>query len=407
MTSRAHRIDSAHRAGQSAVATSTIGRVPNTAQPRRIALVTSSFAPHVGGVEEHVRHVGRELMTRGHSLEVWTVDRGEHLGQRLVDGLTVHYLPTPLPARSTRALLSYAAQAPSAWMQWVRVQRAFRPEILHVQCFGPNGLYALALHRIFRTPLVVSSHGEKIAEDHAIFDESALLRSGLRSALTRATATTGCSQFVLDHLADNYGLRGGVVVPNGVDLDMSPGTPETPAPYVFAVGRLGKQKGFDLLLSAYATSSLPKQGVRLIIGGDGPERMALEDQRRRLGLDPMVVLPGRLSADEVAAGMAGAVAVAVPSRVEAFGIVALEAWRSGSPLIMSSRGGGPDLVRDGIDGILVDPMDTVSLAGTLDRMQADGALGARLARAGRSRVSQFTWEATAAAYNDMYSTMGR
>jgi glycosyltransferase involved in cell wall biosynthesis len=386
------------------MATSTIGRVPENAQPRRIALVASSFAPHVGGVEEHVRHVARELMTAGHSVEIWTVDRGEHLGQRVVDGLTVQYLPSPLPARSMRALLSYAAHGPSAWMRWVGVQRAFRPDILHVQCFGPNGLYALALHRRFRTPLVVSSHGETFADDHAIFDESALLRAGLRGALVRATATTGCSRFVLNHLAGNFGLSGGVVVPNGVDQDVASCTRETwRAPYAFAVGRLGRQKGFDLLLSAYAASSLPRQGVRLIIGGDGPERTALEEQRRGLGLDLMVALPGRLSAEEVAGAMAGAVAVVVPSRVEAFGIVALEAWRSGSPLIMTSRGGGRELVRDGVDAILVDPTDRDALAGALDTLRADRALAARLSRAGSERVRGFTWAATAAAYDDVYS----
>lgn len=390
------------------MATSTIGRVPINARPRRIALVTSSFAPHVGGVEEHVRHVARELTNLGHSVEVWTVDRGEHLGQQLVDGQTVHHLPTPLPARSARALWSYAAQAPSAWLRWVGVQRAFRPDILHVQCFGPNGLYALALHRRFRTPLVVSSHGETFADDHAVFDRSALLRAGLRSALARATATTGCSQFVLDHLADHFGLGGGVVVPNGVDQHVSSCARETwPAPYVFAVGRLGRQKGFDLLLSGYAASSLPRQGVRLVIGGDGPERTALEEQRRGLGLDRMVALPGRLSAEEVAGGMAAAVAVVVPSRIEAFGIVALEAWRSGSPLIMTSRGGGPELVRDGVDAMVIDPADRASLAGALDTLRADPALAARLSSAGGERVRGFTWEATAAAYDNVYSTTGR
>jgi glycosyltransferase involved in cell wall biosynthesis len=382
--------------------------VPNIAQPRRIALVTSSFAPHVGGVEEHVRQVAHELTELGHSVGVWTVDRGERLGQQLVDGQTVHYLPTPLPARSTRALWSYAAQAPSAWMRWVGVLRDFRPDILHVQCFGPNGLYALALHRRFHTPLVVSSHGETFADDHKVFDRSALLRAGLRSALARASATTGCSQFVLNHLADNFGLGDGVVVPNGVDLRVPSCAPETwPAPYVFAVGRLGRQKGFDLLLSAYANSSLPRDGVRLVIGGDGPERLTLEHQRRRLGLDSLVVLPGRLSAEGVAGGMAGAVAVVVPSRVEAFGIVALEAWRSGSPLIMTSRGGGSELVRDGIDGLLLDPTDEASLAAALDRLQADRALAARLSSAGRKRVRGFTWKATAAAYGDIYATTGR
>ena len=73
--------------------------------------------------------------------------------------------------------------------------------------------------------------------------------------------------------------------------------------------------------------------------------------------------------------MAGAVAVVVPSRVEAFGIVALEAWRSGAPLVMTDRGGAPGFVHDGVDGILVDPVDTAALRAALARVAADAACG--------------------------------
>lgn len=382
--------------------------MPSTAHPRRIALISSSFAPYVGGVEQHAGRVARELAALGHAVEVWTVDRGEHLGVQAGDGFSIRYLPAPLPARSTWALLSYAAQAPSAWKRWVTAHRAFQPDVLHVQCFGPNGLYALGLHRRFHTPLIVSSHGETFADDHAVFEDSALLRAGLRRAIARAYTTTGCSQFVLADLSKNFGLRGGEVVPNGVDPAGSvAGTPLWPMPYVLAVGRLGRPKGFDLLLTAYAASSLPTKGVRLVIGGEGEERAALQHQRRELDIEAMVLLPGRLSPEEVETGMARAKAVVVPSRVEAFGIVALEAWRGGAPLIMSNRGGGPGLVRDGFDGILVDPTDTACLADALDRLLSDRALSTRLSEAGLERVRAFTWAAAAAAYDQLYTTMRR
>ena len=64
----------------------------------RIALFSSSYHPHFGGVEEHVRHVARGLQERGHDVEVWTVDRGDGLRDEVVDGCRVRYLPTPLPA---------------------------------------------------------------------------------------------------------------------------------------------------------------------------------------------------------------------------------------------------------------------------------------------------------------------
>ena len=185
----------------------------------RVALVSSSYFPHPGGVEQHVRSVAGELRARGHDVVVWTVDRGEGLGVQVIDGVEVRYLPTPLPARSLRAVLRFLLALPAAARAWWRAYRDFAPSVLHVQCFGPNGLYAVLLADLTRTPLVVTSHGETFADDHRVFDQSALIRTGMRRALRSADVVTGCSQVVLDDLRDRFGFEGGRVIPNGVDLD--------------------------------------------------------------------------------------------------------------------------------------------------------------------------------------------
>ncbi|WP_448006666.1 glycosyltransferase family 4 protein [Agromyces bauzanensis] len=372
--------------------------------PRRIALISSSYAPHFGGVEEHVRQVARELSSLGHVVEVWTVDRGERLGTRVIEGILVRYLPTPLPARSVRAVAAFAGGFPGAWLRWVEAFRRLRPHVLHVQCFGPNGLYALALHRRFGAALVVTSHGETVADDRGVFRASALLRFGLRRAIARAAAVTAPSEFVLDDLRTAYGLSGGVVVPNGVDLGIH-GVPSaagaTSGRYLLGVGRLGVMKGFDLLLKAFAVADLDS-AIRLVIGGDGPQRESLEELVNELGLRKRVVLVGRLSPQGVVDAMAGALAVVVPSRMEAFGIVALEAWRAGTALIMTNRGGAPEFVRDGIDGLLVDPENSPALADALSRVAGNPALRRSLAEEGQRRVRGFTWRRVAQEYERIY-----
>lgn len=370
----------------------------------RVALVSSSYAPYVGGVEEHVRQVAHELRGDGVEVEVWTVDRGESLGVREVEGVTVRYLPTPLPAGSPGAVFRFLRAVPSAWRHWTAARRSFAPDVLHVQCFGPNGAYALAMHRRFRIPLVVTSHGETVADDHAVFARSALLRTALRRALAAAAGVTAPSQFVIDDLRRNHGLSGGTVVPNGVVLDL-PDVSDAPAParrYLVGVGRLGRMKGFDLLVDAFARAELERD-IRLVIAGDGPEHDRLQAQVDRLELRDRVEFTGRLDGAAVAHAMSGALAVVVPSRMEAFGIVALEAWRSGTPLVMTNRGGGPGFVRDGMDGILVDPEDAEALAGALSRVSSDEELRAGLAAAGRARVGEFTWARVAHAYEELYA----
>ena len=73
--------------------------------------------------------------------------------------------------------------------------------------------------------------------------------------------------------------------------------------------------------------------------------------------------------------MAGAAVFVMPSRLEPFGIVVLEAWRAGTAVVATSRGGPPEFVRDGEDGLLVDPFDTAAFAGALEGLLADPTAG--------------------------------
>lgn len=369
-----------------------------------MALVSSSYAPYVGGVEEHVRQVAHELKSDGVDVEVWTVDRGESLGAREVEGVTVRYLPTPLPAKSPGAALRFLFRLPSAWRRWAAARRLFEPDLVHVHCFGPNGAYALAVGRRFKLPLIITSHGETVADDHAVFARSALLRWALRRGLAAAAEVTAPSQFVIDDLRTNHGLVGGTVVPNGVVLETPDASEEAPkGRYLLGVGRLGHMKGFDLLIDAFARAELARD-IRLVIAGDGPERDRLRAAVEQLDLGDRVEFTGRLDAAAVAGAMSVALAVVVPSRMEAFGIVALEAWRSGAPLVMTNRGGASEFVRDGVDAILVDPEDPVALGSALSRVSADEHFRGQLAAAGRRRVGEFTWARVARAYEELYDT---
>lgn len=369
----------------------------------RVALVSSSFAPHVGGVETHVARVASELTGAGHAVEVWTVDRGLRPEDGVHADYTIRYLPTPLPARNAGSLARFASRAPRAWHSWRGAHRDFAPTVLHVHCFGPNGVYGSMLSKVSGTPLVVTSHGETRADDDNVFDQSALLRTRLKAALAAAVAVTAPSEFVLTDLRRRYGLHGGSVIPNGVDPLSSQRTHSSPhrRRYILGVGRLGSNKGFDLLLRGFAMADLPDDMVLRIVG-DGPEHANLARLAAELGVEHRVEFTGRADPTEVADHISGAAAVIVPSRVEAFGIVALETWRGGAPLVMTERGGAPEFVRDGVDGILVDPTHSGDLARAIERVIGDRTLAERIAVAGSKRWRNFGWERVAEQYVDLY-----
>ncbi|QDO87426.1 glycosyltransferase family 4 protein [Ornithinimicrobium ciconiae] len=373
---------------------------------RRIALVASSYHPHFGGVEEHVRHVAAELAIRGHAVEVWTVDRGDHLGVQEVDGIRVRYLRTPMPARRTSNLARFAFTAPVALARWLAAARAFKPDLVHVHCFGPNGPYARLVAALIRVPWVLSSHGETFMDANDVFGQSALMRQQLRRGCETADVVTGCSIAVAEDLQSHYGAHGVEVVPNGVralsasELDQH-GTARGRG-RVVAVGRLVHVKGFDLLVDAVARST---EIQTLDLVGEGPESEALKRQVERLGLEDRVSFLGRRSPEEVQQLMAAADVVAMPSRREAFGIVALEAWVSGTPLVATTLGGPAGFVTDGVDGVLVDPQDTAALARAIDGLLSDPDRARTLAARGRETVRDYTWDRVVDHYEAIYSTL--
>ncbi|MDT0186469.1 glycosyltransferase family 4 protein [Microbacterium sp. ARD31] len=369
----------------------------------RVALVSSSFAPHIGGVETHVARVAAGLKTRGHAVEVWTVDRGEGIGVRSVDGIVTRVMPAPLPTASFRGLSRFLRVVPRAWRMWASAYSSFAPTVVHVHCFGPNGAYALALNRRFPVRLFVTSHGETFMDDNRLFETSTIMRRALRSALTRAEVVTGPSRVVLSDLTARFGLQGGVTIPNGVDPSIRPRHNRTKGRYILAVGRLGVTKGFDLLLEAFALADLPDD-VSLVIGGDGPERGGLDRRAAELGIASRVRFVGWLDEQAIADLMGGSTAVVVPSRIEAFGIVALEAWRAGAPLLMTRHGGATEFMRDGHDAILIDPHNVHASAEAIRRIFSDARLRRKIASGGAVSVRGFTWESVVDRYVSLYSS---
>lgn len=152
-----------------------------------------------------------------------------------------------------------------------------------------------------------------------------------------------------------------------------------------AVGRLDEQKGFDLLLSAFAMIAPRHADWHLAIWGEGPRRAELTTMIRSLGLDSRVSLPGLSKLP--GAWLATAGAFVLSSRYEGFPNALGEAMAAGLPVIAFDCPFGPgEMIQNGINGLLIADADVEALAAGLDRFLGDGALRARLSGAARSAV---------------------
>ena len=378
----------------------------------RIALLPSAYHPSIGGVEELTRRLAATLSQDGHEVQVWTSrSEGDDLPDReVLDGLEVLRFTFPLPRADVGALARWPLPATRVLLQLRQAVKAFAPDVLHVQCFSSNGVYAMALTKLLRLPLVVTLQGETMMDDRDIFTHSRVLQSGLRWGLRTATAVTACSQFTLDDAVRHFGADPSKsrVIFNGVGLAEDAEREPLDLPFdvfALAIGRVVRKKGFDLLLDAFAQlADLPAR-TGLVIGGDGPELDALKAQAVRLGLSDRVVFVGRLQRPQVAWAMAQARCFVMPSRLEPFGIVVLEAWRAGTAVIASSVGGAPEFVTDGVTGLVVDPNDSRALADALARLLRDAGLATSLGSGGLARVPSFDWAAIAPAYVETYAAL--
>ncbi len=380
----------------------------------RIALLPSLYPPSLGGVEELTRHLALSLVDAGDQVEVWTSQPDDAAPEtaEIRDGLVVRRLPMPLPATNWPAVRRTAVTGSRTLRSLRGAVAAFRPEVLHVQCFGPNGAYATALSRLSGLPLVITLHGETLMDDADIFETSRVLRTALRFGMRGASVVTACSTFTLADAEQRFGLAPGrgTVIPNGVALDdeWGLGAGTAPAglpvrPYILALGRVVEKKGFDLLLEAFAAMDPGRRSADLVIAGAGPALESLRERAAALGVAGQVHFPGRLSRDEVTGAMAGATLFVMPSRLEPFGIVVLEAWKAGTAVVATVRGGPPEFVHGGRDGVLVDPFDTAAFAAALELLLDDPARRRAIALAGHQRVREFGWPTIAERYRQLYA----
>jgi len=157
-------------------------------------------------------------------------------------------------------------------------------------------------------------------------------------------------------------------------------------PTLAAVGRMGPEKGFDMLLPAFAETGLASSGWQLVILGDGQERAALEAQAEALGLRHDVVMPGVVTDPQQ--WLFHADIFALSSRFEGFPNALLEAMACGLPVAAFDCPSGPgEIVRHEETGLLVPPGDTKALAAVITRLANDADLRRRLGSAAASDVT--------------------
>ena len=351
----------------------------------RIAQVAPYLHPHVGGVESHVESVSAELARRGHDVEVVT-SRLEGTAPREVrEG----YLVTRVPTRRILFSTPITPALPEALAASPR-------DLVHAHSPPPlSSWYAARWCRATGTPFALTYHcdleipmlgGGVVVETY----RRTLGRSTVRAAdaVVATTSTYAQTSRMLWRRNDVE------VVPNMVDTDrFDPAAAPTldvrrrhqlgQAPIALFVGRLAHHKGVEEFIRA-ARWTAPV--VHLVVG-DGPLRERLESMARELPRG-RVVFAGRVDQRHLPSYYRAAAVGVLPStsRLEAFGIAALECMASGRPVVVSDIPGVSEVIEPGASGLVAEPLDAEDLAEKVRAVALDPERAASMGKAARERV---------------------
>ncbi|HYF93310.1 MAG TPA: glycosyltransferase family 4 protein [Symbiobacteriaceae bacterium] len=276
--------------------------------------------------------------------------------------------------------------------------RAWRPQVVHTH----GSLAGRVAAAVAGARIVYTKHGLAAAEEQAIQVRGAGRFAKKAAVALFADRIVAVSEAVKRALvAQGAAPSRVVVIPGGVDLHEY-GSPVRLVPGVLcSLGRLQTEKGFDILLRAMRDL----QGeARLLLGGEGLLQEELPRLAAELGVAGAVEFRGFVA--DVPSFMSEAGVFVLSSRSEGLGLVVVEAMAAGRPVVATRVGGVPEVVVDGVTGLLVPPEDPGALAGAVRRLLSDPDLAARMGEAGRRRAREVfsasrTAELTAALYEEL------
>lgn len=360
----------------------------------RILQVARQFHPKIGGIESCVLNLSRGLISRGHHVEVVTLDRDIGTGERLeapseTDSIRIHRIPYFGPRR-------YPV-APS----WLRFIRDF--DVVHIHAIDFFIDSAAVAHAVgaLRKPVIVTTHG-------GIFHTTAwggIKKLYWRSILKRSLGTAAAVIAVSDSDAELFSSivppNKLVTIPNGIDPVFVAARAARIRGRILYVGRLSAAKGIDRVIDLIALLGAEVESLELIIAGPDENGTArsLRSRAEALGLESRVKIVGELPLDQLADLVASAHLFVSAAAHEGFGITTVEALSAGTPVMVTRTGIHEQVVRPGENGWLWSGVpDAESAAMLREALLLPDARLDQMQRAARESAAPFDWISTTDRY---------
>lgn len=367
----------------------------------KILALTPAYLPILGGIEVLVDMLAQSLRRRSiETVVVTDTDKFCRLpAENIVNGTHVYRLDF------LKSLLLHDVARPlEVLRQLGSIYAAEQPDVIHVHSAAQQGAWHLGrlLKKLpSRPPVIVTQHGLLEPEDRLSVAFELLQSADAITAVSDAVRKSALT-FAGPRLACTV-IPNGMLVPEDIvrtDSGQRPGT-------LLCIGRLEKQKGFDVAIAALAKVRAQGIDAALTLIGQGGARKQLQAMAVACGIGDHVKFLGVLDRRRTLEALAGCTALLVPSRThEGFSLVAAEAAFIGIPCVASRIGGLPEVVEDGVTGLIVQPDDPHALASAVAELLRDPDRAQVLAINARIRARQrFNIETCADRYLTLYNQL--
>ncbi len=372
----------------------------------KIVQLTPYFYPHLGGVESHVLELSKQLKKKGHEVLVVTTKLEGTKERSVVEGVPVKRVEpltikfsTPIIPDLSKSLMKedfdiLHSHSPPPIMSFFGLRSAKKKDVPFVLTYHCD----LEIPHIFG-PFIVSLY-KRTMGTYTV--------SQADKIITTTNTYGATSRVVWQEDAD--------IIPNAVDTDrFNPNNDggwvreklnlDEDEKLVMYVGRIVYHKGLE-----YFVRSAKHLGpdVKHLLVGTGDFRPELERIIEEEDIEDKVLFAGRVPNKDLPDYYAAADVCVLPSvsRLEAFGIVALEAMASGTPVIVSDIPGVREVIVEGKHGLLSEPMNSKDLAGKIRTILTNPKLAEKMGKNGRKRVvNKFTWEKVADDIMEVYDSL--
>jgi GalNAc-alpha-(1->4)-GalNAc-alpha-(1->3)-diNAcBac-PP-undecaprenol alpha-1,4-N-acetyl-D-galactosaminyltransferase len=361
----------------------------------RITLVISSMRR--GGAERVVSMMASDWAEERKQVTLLTLDHGEAPAYPIHENVDRRSLY--LEAESKNAFEGLLRNLKRV-VVLRRALRASRPDV--VISFGTQtNVLTLIATRGLKLPVIIKETIDPLHYSvgplwgslrRLLYPSAAMLVCPTNGSLARFKAMTKVRGIAIGNVVE---------VPSDLSPALRQQTRGSDGHILIAMGRLDQQKGFDLLLNAFSQLAPRNPEWSLTIIGKGPLQSELQEQSKVLGLDGKVNFAGELQ--DPFPILRSADLFVFSSRFEAFGMALAEAMACGLPVVSFDCPEGPrDMIRDGIDGVLVPPEDVPALAAALNRLMNDAQERNRLAMRAREITTRYTRENIMARWQQLF-----